>query len=195
MENELIKHISKFITLNDEEAKVLAEHNPVRRFKKGAELLRKGEIAEKCWFVLKGYVRQYRIIDGSEKTTFFYTEHQAIAPTSSYENQIPSEYYLSCIEDTVASVTNLRTIPKMFKKYPKFESLSLIFMEQDYGQTKDSFANFKTSSPEDRYLHLLETRPDLLRRVPQHYIASYIGVTPESLSRIRKRISERCTNN
>jgi|AntRauTorcE11897_2_1112592.scaffolds.fasta_scaffold13936_1 signal-transduction protein with cAMP-binding, CBS, and nucleotidyltransferase domain len=128
MENELIKYISKFISLDEEEAKMLAEHNPVRTFKKGTNLLREGEIADKCWFVLKGCVRQYRIIDGSEKTTFFYTENQAIAPTSSYEKQIPSNYYLSCVEDTIASVTNLRTIPEMFKRYPKFESLTLIFM-------------------------------------------------------------------
>lgn len=193
MKNELIKYISKFITLDDEEAKVLAEHNPVRMFKKGTTLLREGETPDKCWFVLKGCVRQFHIIDGSEKTAFFYTEKQAIAPTSNYENQIPSDYYLSCVEDTVASVTNLRTIPEMFKKYPKFESLSLIFMGQDYSETKESFANFKTSSPEDRYLHLLETRADLLHRVPQHHIASYIGVTPESLSRIRKRISEKAS--
>jgi len=194
MENELIEYISQFISLDDEEAKVLAEHNPVRTFKKGTTLLREGEIADKCWFVLKGCVRQFHIIDGKEKTTFFYTENQAIAPTSSYEKQIPSDYYLSCVEDTIASVADLGTIPEMFKKYPKFESLTLIFMEQDNSQTKDSFATFKTSSPEDRYLHLLETRPDLLNRVPQHHIASYIGITPESLSRIRKRISEKASD-
>ena len=193
MENELIKYISQFISLEEEEAKVLADHNPVRTFKKGTNLLREGEIADTCWFVLKGCVRQYHIIDGSEKTTFFYTENQFIAPTSSYEKQIPSDYFLSCVEDTIASVTDLSTIPEMFNKYPKFESLSLIFMEQDNSRTKDSFATFKTSSPEDRYLHLLETRPDLLNRVPQHHIASYIGVTPESLSRIRKRISEKAS--
>lgn len=188
MKNELIKYVSNFITLNDEEAEVLAEYNPIRTFKKGTNLLRVGEIADKCWFVLKGCVRQFHIIDGSEKTTFFYTENQAIAPTSSYEKKIPSDYYLSCVEDTIASETNLQTIPEMFKKYPVFESLTLIFMGQDYSETKDSFVNFKTSSPEDRYLHLLENRADLLNKVPQHHIASYIGVTPESLSRIRKRI-------
>lgn len=193
MENELIKYISKFISLDEEEAKVLAEHNPIRTFKKGSYLLREGEITDKCWFILNGCVRQFHIIDGSEKTIFFYTEKQAIAPTSSYEKQIPSDYYLSCAEDTVASVTNLRTIPEMFKKYPVFESLTLILMGQDYSKTKDSFANFKTSSPEDRYLHILETRPDLFQRAPQHHIASYIGVTPESLSRIRKRISEKAS--
>jgi len=193
MENELIKYISKFISLDEEEAKVLAEHNPVRTFKKGSYLLKEGEFTDKCWFVLKGCVRQFHIIDGSEKTTFFYTENQAIAPTSNYEKQIPSDYYLSCVEDTIASVTNLRTVPEMFKKYPKFESLTLVFMGQDYNQTKESFAKFKTSSPEDRYLHLLENRPDLLRRVPQLHIASYIGITPESLSRVRKRISEKAS--
>lgn len=193
MKNELIKYISKFITLDDEEAKVLAENNPVRTFKKGTNLLREGDIADKCWFVLKGCVRQFYIIDGSEKTTFFYTENQAIAPTSSYEKNIPSDYYLTCVIDTIASETNLRTIPEMFKKHPIFESLTLIFMGQDYSETKDSFANFKTSSPEDRYLHLLENRADLLKRVPQHHIASYIGVTPESLSRIRKRILDKAS--
>jgi len=60
-----------------------------------------------------------------------------------------------------------------------------------HNETKESFDAFKNSTPKERYLHLLKTRPELIQRVPQHQIASYLGVTPESLSRIRKRISEK----
>jgi CRP-like cAMP-binding protein len=62
-------------------------------------------------------------------------------------------------------------------------------MEEDFGQTQDAYAEIMTSSPEERYLKLLEERPYLLQRIPQHQLASYLGITPESLSRIRKRLS------
>jgi CRP-like cAMP-binding protein len=62
-------------------------------------------------------------------------------------------------------------------------------VEKETGRARDTFTRFMTSSPEERYQNLLNTRPDLLNRVPQHQLASYLGVTPESLSRIRKRLS------
>ncbi|MGF1671635.1 MAG: Crp/Fnr family transcriptional regulator, partial [Balneolaceae bacterium] len=126
-----------------------------------------------------------------EKTTFFYTEGHAIAPVPGGEKQFRSSFYLSCVEDTTLSVTDLDKIPEMFESFPKLQSLTLRFMEQDHSNTKDEFANFKNSTPEERYLQLCKNRPGLIQRVPQHQIASYLGVTPESLSRIRKRITEK----
>lgn len=189
MENELIKYISRFISLNEEEKKALIENNPILTFKKGTILLREGEVATRCWFVIKGCVRQYFLKDGDEKTTAFYTEEQTIVPSSANEQQTPSKYYLSCVEESRLVVTYLDRIPEMYEKFPKFESISLILAGKMYEDSSESFASFRTSSPEERYRNLLKTRPELLQRVPQHQIASYLGITPESLSRIRKRIS------
>jgi DNA-binding MarR family transcriptional regulator len=76
-------------------------------------------------------------------------------------------------------------------KFPKFEIMCRIMSEELLAQVQINFDEFKTSSPEQRYLNLIQKRPDLIQRVPQHQLASYLGVTPQSLSRLRARILEK----
>jgi CRP-like cAMP-binding protein len=140
---------------------------------------------------LKGCVRQFVIIDGEEKTTVFFTEEQAVAFFSNHAEQRASKYYLSCVEDSTLIVGNLDLEQEMYQKFPKLAPITRAITEKDYGKTQEILASFITSSPEERYVNLLKTRPELLQRVPQHQIASYLGMTPESLSRIRKRVSEK----
>jgi DNA-binding MarR family transcriptional regulator len=80
---------------------------------------------------------------------------------------------------------------EIFNKFPKFESLCRILSEELLAKQQFNFDEFKTSSPEQRYLSLLEKRPDLIQRVPQHQLASYLGIKPQSLSRLRARILEK----
>ena len=80
---------------------------------------------------------------------------------------------------------------EIFQKFPKFETLCRIMSEELIAKQQINFDDFKTSSPEQRYLNLLEKRPDLIQRVPQHQLASYLGVKPQSLSRLRARILEK----
>lgn len=188
MENLLLKYISKFNSITEEEQKSIVESIPVKIFKKDEILLREGEVSKECYFVLQGCVRQYFYDNGVEKTTNFFTEEQAVVSFKSYSQQIPSDHYLVCVEDSTLIVGQFGNEQEMYKRFPKLESLTRELMKKDFGNTQDDFASFITSSPEERYLKILESRPDLLNRVPQHQIASYIGIKPESLSRIRKRI-------
>lgn len=152
-------------------------------------MLREGEVAKQCFFVLEGCIRQYYLVDGEEKTTAFYTEEQGAVSFTSYVNQSPATHYLSCVEDCVLIVGNPTEEQEMYRTFPKLVEFTRLLVEQDYGKTQEQFASFITSSPEKRYRDLLKDRPSLLNRVPQHQIASYLGMTPESLSRIRKRIA------
>ncbi len=79
----------------------------------------------------------------------------------------------------------------MFQVFPHFESICRVAVEDELGKNQEKLASYIIKSPEERYLELLETRPDLLDRVPQYQLASYLGIKPESLSRIRKRIMVR----
>ncbi|MBL6447949.1 Crp/Fnr family transcriptional regulator [Fulvivirga sp. 29W222] len=176
------------VSLTEEELQAISAAIEIRAYKAGTILLEAGEIATECYLNLKGCVRQYYFIDGEEKTTFFYTEDQPIASFASATKKMPSTHYLSCVEDTVLSVMSFEKEEKLYKKYPRFESLCRIGVEEQLGDYQEILAKYITSSPEERYLNLLETRPDLLNRVPQYQLASYLGVKPESLSRIRKRI-------
>ncbi|MEX2593667.1 MAG: Crp/Fnr family transcriptional regulator [Anditalea sp.] len=186
--NELLSFLSKIPLLTNEEVKALAENIPVRFFKKGTVLVNEGDICNKCYFVLKGCLRQYIFINGVDKSTQFYTEEQAAVFFSSIANQSKSESHLSCVEDSILIVGEPNSETEMYKKFPKLEQITRMMMAQDFGKIQDALSYFIASSPEERYLNLLKTKPDLLQRVPQHQLASYIGVSPESLSRIRKRL-------
>ncbi len=189
MDSDLLAFISNFSLLDDTEKEAIGEKLVVRTFKKGAILLNEGEISDKCFFILKGCVRQHCIMDGEEKTTAFFTELQAVTSYLSYIEQTPSKHIFSCVEETKLIVGTLNQEKKMYEAFPKLVDITRMMMEQDLGKTQENFAAFITSSPEKRYLDVLTHRPQLLNKVPQHQIASYIGITPESLSRIRKRLS------
>ncbi len=187
MENELFGYISKYMTLSAEEKKAVIDLAIFRSYKKGTVLLKEGDLSRDGYFVIKGCLRSYYIIDGEEKTTAFYTESESFAPLCIVNNK-PSEHYVSCVEDSIITVANPEIEKTIFEKFPRFETLCRVLSEELLSKNQASFDEFKTSSPEQRYLNLLQTRPDLLQRVPLHQLASYLGMKPPSLSRIRKRL-------
>jgi len=187
MDNEILKYLSKYIPITKELEEEINKIEFVKCFDKGTIILEEGNISNECFFIIKGCIRSFYIKDGEEKTTEFFTEEQAVVP-SVYGNKIPSKHYLECIEDTIAGVGTPELETEMYLKFPQIESLNRALGEAIMAKHQDTFAEFKMTSPEERYLALLKNRPDLIQRAPQHQIASYLGIKPESLSRIRKRI-------
>ncbi len=179
------------LPMDEEEKQAIDECIPIKNFERGTVLLREGQVAKDSYFNLKGCVRHYYIIDGEEKTTAFYTEGESIASLSSYVNKTPANHYLECVEDCTLAVLNYDKERELYGRVKGFESLCRASVEEDLGKQQQLLAAYITKSPEDRYLDLLENRPELLHRVPQYHLASYLGVKPESLSRIRKRIAEK----
>lgn len=190
MQDILFDFISKYIALTEDEKNVIISLNIFRSVKKGTIILKEGQKTKDSYFVLKGCVRTYYIIDGEEKTTGFYTEMDAFTPPCVI-NKTPSEYYVSCVEDTILTVSNADMEAETNSKFPKFEIMCRMLSEELLAKQRIDFDAFKTSSPEQRYLNLLQKRPDLIQRVPQHQLASYLGIIPQSLSRLRARILEK----
>jgi CRP-like cAMP-binding protein len=190
MQNILLNFISKYISPTEEEMNAIVSLDIFRSVKKGTILLKEGQKSNEGYFVLKGCIRTYYIIDGEEKTTAFYTELEALNPPCVI-SKTPSEYYVSCIEDTILIVSNADMSVEINAKFPKFETMCRILSEELLAKQQIDFDEFKTSSPEQRYLSLIQKRPDLLQRVPQHQLASYLGIKPQSLSRLRARIVEK----
>lgn len=180
--------MSKYISLTEEEKNVLLSLDLFRSVKKGAVLLKEGQKSKDSFFVLKGCIRVYYVIDGEEKTTAFYTELEPLTPNCVI-SKAPSEYYVSCLEDCILVVADSDTGEEINRKFPKFDLMCRILSEELLAKQQLDFDEFKTSTPEQRYLNLLQKRPDLIQRVPQHQLASFLGIQPQSLSRLRARIS------
>lgn len=187
MEKILFDYLAKYISLNDDEKKAIIDMNIFKQYKKGTILLKEGQMSDYGYFVIKGCIRSYYITDGDEKTTDFYTEAESLEPLCKRDKK-PSTYFVSCVEDVILVVGNSEMEKIIFQKIPKFEALCRILAEELLAKNKTEFDIFKITSPEQRYLNLQKNRPDLIQRVPQYQIASYLGLTPQSLSRIRKRI-------
>lgn len=191
MEQKILEYIAKYVPLTEAEKLSILQEVPYKTFKKGTHLLRQGQISKECYFNIQGLIRQYEIIDGEEKTTYFYSEGEAIVAFDSASKQVPCAFNWICEEDTTLVIGKLDRIAEAYAKNPKLEKMSGLFISQEFGKYQNLSASFITLTPEKRYLQLLETRPDLINRVPQYHLASYLGIKPETLSRIRKRISER----
>lgn len=190
MQNILFDFISKYISLSEDEKNAIVSLDIFRNEKKGTILLKEGQRSNEGYFVLQGCIRTYYMINGEEKTTAFYTEMEGITPNCVLSKK-PSEYFISCVEDSIVTVSNPDMEAETFEKFPRFETLCRVLSEELLAKKQSSYDEFKISTPEQRYLNLLQNRPDLLQRVPQHQLASYLGITPQSLSRLRTRISEK----
>ena len=187
----LQQFMAQFGELTEEEQQQIADNLIVEAYPKGKLLVKAGDVCRYCYFVLEGCLRQYKLADDAEVTIQFYTEREAAVDFNSYVNQVKSDSYLVCLEDTIVIEGNLEQETDMYERFPKLQQITRAMMEQDFGKMQEQFARFIASNAEERYVYLLNNRPDLLQRVPLQYLASYIGVTPESLSRIRKRIQSR----
>ncbi len=190
MQEILFDFISKYITLTVDEKNTLLSLDLFRTLKKGTILLQEGKSTIESYFVLKGCIRVYYVLDGEEKTTAFYTEMEGLTPPSVI-TKTPSEYFVSCTEDTILVVSNTEMSEEINTKFPKFDTMCRILSEELLAKEQINFDEFKTSSPEQRYIKLLEKRPDLVQRVPQHQLASFLGIKPQSLSRLRARIMDK----
>ncbi|MEQ8238147.1 MAG: Crp/Fnr family transcriptional regulator [Cyclobacteriaceae bacterium] len=190
MQNILFDFISKYISLSEEEKAAMVSLNIFRSVKKGTILLSEGQYSNNGYFVLKGCLRTYYTVDGEQKTTAFYTEMEGITPNC-VTSKNPSEYYIATTEDSLITISDPAMEQEIFEKFPKFETLCRVLSEELMAKQQMNFDQFKLSTPEQRYHDLVKSRPDLVQRVPQHQLASFLGITPQSLSRLRARISEK----
>jgi CRP-like cAMP-binding protein len=172
--NELVSYLSRYMPITDELADVLARSSFVQTYRKGAVLLREGDRASKGYFILKGCIRSYVL-------------NESVLPIG-LGKDVLSTHFLECLEDTVTVESSPDQEARTLAEYPQLKAVCLAMSEIMAEKLQENLARYRTSTPEERYKDLVERRPDLLQRIPQYQIASYLGVKPESLSRIRRRL-------
>lgn len=154
-------------------------------------LLEEGEISKKLFIIEKGCIRVWFNNNGKDLTTQFFFENQSVASIESFMKKIPSPVMVETIEPAIVWWIHKNDLDKILdeiKEIPELrERLINMLFERTFDYMK-YFVSFIKDSPTQRYLNLIEERPQIIQRVPQHYIASYLGVTTVHLSRIKSKL-------
>lgn len=172
-------------------ADISARFQPLA-FKKGAFFLKEGKVCERYLFLENGIMRAYvHDLDGEEVTTAFYTEGQMVFEVSSFFQRIPSQENIAAVADCDGWAISFDELNAFFHALPAFREAGRYILVRGFAAFKERMLSQITETAEARYEKLLHASPGLLQRVPVKYIASYLGVTDTSLSRIRAGLSRR----
>ncbi len=156
--------------------------------KKGEALVSPGQLVEHFYYVAQGCIYYYKLEDGEQKVLEFYTDDVFFTDLPAYVRGTPSNYYLKASENTVVYAIKKSDTEMSFSKSHQLERFGRLSMQEAFMKIFTRVERLSSRTNEERYLRLLEKRPDLFQRVPQYLIASYLGLTPVGLSKIRKRL-------
>ena len=189
MIKSLLDSIQNIITLSATEKDIVISLFKEKTYKKGDFFLADGQICKQVGFVTKGLLRYYINHDGEDKTYDFAQENNFVCNYESFIPRAPSTKNIQALEDCEILQISYDDLQLFYKSISQAERFGRIVIEQVFIQTLKDLSSFYTDTPELRYEKILKKHPDLLQRMSQYHIASYVGVKPQSLSRIRKRIS------
>lgn len=188
--DSLKNSISSFLQLDAQEWEAFKDALVVECYKEDSILVTEGAIASKIYFVQQGIIRTYFLKEGKEISTYFACDNQFITAYSSFITQKPSFEYLQVLEDCILYSMTAHKLEKLSKEFPKIERLFRIYAEQSYLCILERTILMQSKTAKERYLDFIEKYDKkIVYRVPQNQIASYLGIEPESLSRIRKKLS------
>jgi len=182
----------KNVFLTDEQFKVWTSHFVERKIKKHDFLLKEGEVAKQSHFTVRGCLRLYTIDSkGKEHIMQFAPENWWIGDIDSSTSRAPSIYFLDALEDSDVLSMDIDSWEKSMNEIPALALLFQRLMQNRQTVSQRRIINSMSATSEERYIEFMKTYPSLVQRIPQHMIASYLGITPESLSRIRKQMVSR----
>jgi CRP-like cAMP-binding protein len=192
MYSSLRNSIEKFVKLTDKEWHLLEPHLNIRKLKKHELFAEHGKIANEVGFVLEGMLRHYYMKDGEEKTTYFYFENHLVASYISCITKQPSLLSIQALSDCKLIVFPYAVLKELMEKNRTWQKFGRVLAEYLAIGLEERMVGLLMQSPEERYLELIRgNKVKIIERIPQHYIANYLGLTPVSLSRIRNRVMKK----
>jgi CRP-like cAMP-binding protein len=176
------------VSLTDEELNLIDSHFEVKNLKKKESLLQDGKVCDFIGFIESGTIRHFHIKDGVEKTCDISFENSWTTDFQSFTHGTSCIMNLQALEDSTVFVIKKGRLYKLYAQCNKYETFGRIMAEQVAQRATEIAMSLSSDKPEERFKKLIESQPDLFQRVPQKYIANFLGISPESLSRIRNRI-------
>lgn len=192
MNELLIKNLSRFVPLSAEEAAVVSALFTHKKFRKKQYILQEGNVCRHETFITKGVTRTYQVDEsGQEHVVQFGAEDWWVGDLYSFLTGAPSVYNIDCLEDTDVLQVTRPDLEKMYEQVPKMERHFRIMIQHAYIASTRRVSSTLSKSALERYDEFISQYPHIDQRVPNHQIASYLGVTPQSLSRLRSQSTSR----
>lgn len=187
---QIQKSLRRWVNCSDEEFDLFIDiaRPQLRTYKRKEIILHDGVICQHLYFINKGCFRYFYNRDGEEKTGQFFFEDGWYTDLDSFLTGEPSEQTIQALEPTELLLISKDHLYQLYDEMPIFERFGRLILEYSFLGVRRKNKNLTNLSPEENYLRLIHERPKVLERVALRYIASYLGIEPESLSRIRKRI-------
>jgi len=179
--------IKSLVNFSEEDLKKFLSRSLTKEVKKKTILLQEGEVCSEVYFVIKGCIRLYYIKDGEDISECFFTEGVLAGAHDSFISQHITRNWLETTEDCTLLIITYDNLQLLYQEIPLMNELVRKVMEERFVYLQQLFTSYILDTPEERYEKLVRERPDLINRIPQHQIATFLGITKVSLSRIRNR--------
>lgn len=185
----LIDYFNQLIPLNSEEKKLVTEFFKSRLYRKRQYVLQEGDVCNQFNFIVRGCLRMYKIDEkGNTHIIQFAPENWWMIDIGSFHKRTPSELSIDAIEDTMVLQISHEDLIKLYISAPKFDRIFRVLIENSFVTLQNRLLQNISSTAEERYLSFMDTYSHLSNRLPQTQIASFLGITPEFLSRLRNRL-------
>lgn len=191
MYKALKSYCKKIIPFTDQELKLIDDYFEVKDLKKKEFLLHDKSVCNMIGFISNGTIRHFHVKDGVEKTCDISFENSWVTDFKSFTNNTICIMNLQAMEDTTVVFIQKENLNKLYTECNKFETFGRLMAEHVAQRATEIAMSLSSEKPEERFQNLLQKQPDLFQRIPQKYIANFLGISPESLSRIQKRIHSR----
>ncbi len=191
MYDQLKKYCSQKVPLLETELELIDSYFEEMTLKKKEFLLQDNKVCNFIAFIAAGTIRHFHIKDGVEKTCDISFDNTWVTDFQSFTYDTVGKMNLQAMENTTVFLIRKQNLFKLYQECSKYETFGRMMAEQVAIRATDIAMSFSSEKPEERFQNLLEKQPDIFQRVPQKYIANFLGVSPESLSRIRNRIFQK----
>lgn len=185
--NPLVEYINQIYPLSEKIIEFIHTNTHFKKLARGKFLLKPGEVCGHYYFICKGVLRSYLKYGNKEITIWINPENEITTAIRSMSNNKPSDEYIQALEDCELVVIPFESMQELYEQFPEMNMVGRKLLEEYYAASEERVYIGRIPNAKSRYDHFIETRPELVNRIPLKHVASYLGITLETLSRLRSK--------